>query len=274
MKCNRLYAFILLVLSWNCYAFPAIDNVTENYPNFHDNPLITDPMRLKIAPHLIPLDHPIKATLDFIFSQSRVLENERTLVDAGFEVIALPEPYSFIIVARHPAIPGYVFKLPLDSEKRSRKHLPHWSWLASRCAEAKKIRNVIKNKHIRYFSVPDKWLYVLPLYPYSSSLNPQPLILVAKDMEIVSHKESYLMWKNGIKRKHLDELYSIIKKGYGGKSVLHLIRNVPFTKHGKFAFIDTEGPQSDINLKYVKKHFSKEMQNYWDKLLSKSRSND
>ncbi|MGC2595206.1 MAG: hypothetical protein WA347_02875 [Rhabdochlamydiaceae bacterium] len=267
MKCNRLYAFILLVLSVNCFAIPVIGYATENYPNFHDNPLLTNPMRLKIAHHLIPLDHPIKATLDFIFSQSRVLENDRTFVDAGFEVISPPLPNSFTIVARHPAIPGYVFKLHLDSERRSRNQLPHWVWLASRCAEAKKIRKVIKHKNIRYFSVPDKWLFVLPVYPYSSSLNPQLIILVETDMELVSNEETEGMWKKGIKRKHLDELYSIIKHGYGGRSVLHLTRNVPFTKHGKFAFIDTEGPQSDINLKSVKKHLSKEMRDYWDTLV-------
>ncbi len=267
MKCNKFYTFILLVLYVNCFTIPLIGYVTENYPNFFDNPLLTNPMRLKIVHHLIPLDHPIKATLDLIFSHSRVLENETTFLDAGFEVIVPPLPNSFIIVARHPAIPGYVFKLHLDSEERSRQQLPHWVWLVSRCAEAKKIRKVIKEKNIRYFSVPDKWLFVLPVYPCSNSLHPQPIILVETDMELVSSEETERMWKMGIKRKHLDELYSIIKHGYGGRSVLHLPSNIPLTKHGKFAFIDTEGPQSDINLKAVKKHLSKEMRDYWDTLV-------
>ncbi len=265
---NRFYVFILVFLSLNCFAAAATSSVPQNYPNFEDNPLLTDQMRSKIADYLIPLNHPIKATLDSIFSQSRVLENERTLVEAGFEILVPPKANSFIIVARHPKVPGYLFKLNLDSETRSRKQLPHWLWLARRCAEAKKIRKIIKRNNIRYFSVPDKWLFVPPIYPYSSAVNPQPIIVVETDMQLVSKEESEYMWKKGIKTKHLDELYSIIKHGYGGSSVLFLVNNVPFTKNNKFAFIDTEGPQSDhLNYKFLKKYLSKEMQNYWDTLI-------
>ena len=225
-------------------------------------------MRSVIADYLIPFDHPVKATLDSIFSQSRVLENERTLVEAGFEVLVPPLANSYIIVARHPEIPGYVFKLHLDSEDRSRKQLPHWIWLVRRCAEAKKIRKTIKRKNIRYFSVPDKWIFVPPVYPYSSALNPQPMLIVETDMELVSPEETEYKWKKWVKTKHLDELYSIIKHGYGGISVLYLVNNVPFTKNNKFAFIDTEGPQSDhLKLKFIKKYLSKEMQDYWDSLI-------
>lgn len=221
-----------------------------------------------MADYLIPLDHPIKAALDSIFSQSRVLENERTLVDAGFEVLVPPYPNSYIIVARHPLVPGYVFKLNLDSETRSRENLPHWTWLVNRCEEAKKIRRAIKQKKIRHFSVPDKWLFVPPAYPFSSALKPQPVIVVETDMELVSVEESEHMWRYGIKTKHLDELYSIMKHGYGGRGVRYLANNVAYTKNNKFAFIDTEGPQAkDLNLKPIKKYLSKEMQKYWDSLI-------
>ena len=268
MNCNRFYVFVLLALSLNCFAIPAISSVRQEYPNFEGNPLLTDQMRSKIADYLIPLDHPIKATLDSIFSQSRVLENERTLVEAGFDILVPPSASSYIIVARHPEVPGYLFKLHLDSENRSRKQLPHWIWLVRRCAEAKKIRKIIKHKNIRYFSVPDKWLFVPPIYPYSSGSNPQPIIVVETDMELESSEVSEQMWRTGITCKHLDELYSIIKHGYGGSSVLYLPNNVPFTKNNKFAFIDTEGPQSDHpRLEFIKRYLSKKMQNYWDSLI-------
>ncbi len=264
---SRLYVFLLLFLSLHCLSIPASSSVRQDYPNFEDNPLLTDHMRSMIADYLIPLHHPIKAALDALFSQSRVLENESTLVAAGFEILVPPLAHSYIIVARHPEMPGYVFKLHLDSETRSRKQIPHWIWLVRRCAEARKIRKTIERKNIRYFSVPDKWLFVPPVYPYSSALNPQPIIVVETDMDLVSAEESEYMWKRGIKTKHLDELYSIIKHGYGGSSVLHLPNNVPFTKNNKFAFIDTEGPQSDhVKFKFVKTYFSKEMQEYWDDL--------
>jgi hypothetical protein len=268
MNCNRLYLFFLLAISLNCSSFATISSLHQDYPNFKNNPVLTNEMRLKIADYLIPLDHPVKATLDLIFSRSRVLESEETLVQAGFDILVPPMPSSYIIVARHPEIPGYIFKLHLDSENRSRKQLPHWIWLVRRCAEAKKIRKMIRQKKIRYFSVPDKWVFVPPPYPFSSALNPQPIIVVETDMELVSQEETESMWKNGIKTEHLDELYSIIKHGYGGPSVLYLIYNIPFTKNNKFAFIDTEGPQSSQpKLKFIKRYLSKEMQNYWDSLI-------
>ena len=268
MNCNKFYVFVLLVLGLNCFAFPAISCARQNYPNFEDNHLLTDHMRSKMFDYLIPIGHPIKAKLDSIFSQSRVLENERTLVEAGFEVLVPPLANSYIIVARHPEIPGYVFKLHLDSENRSRKQLPHWIWLVRRCAEAKKIRKIIKRKNIRYFVVPHKWLFVPPVYPYSSALNPQVVIVVETDMQLVSEEETRNKWKKGIKSKHLDELYSIIKHGYGGVSVLYLVENLPLTKNNKFAFIDTEGPQSDhLEFEFIKRYLSKEMQKYWDSLI-------
>lgn len=280
MNRNRCYTFILLTLSLHCFPIPATSTqpqeflrlgtsaVPQNYPNFKDNPLLTDHMRLMIANYLIPVDHPVKATLDFIFSQSRVLESERTLIEAGFEILVPPLPSSYIIVARHPEIPGYVFKLHLDSENRSRKQLPSWIWLVRRCAEAKKIRKTIQRKNIRYFSVPDKWIFVPPAYPYSTAENPQPIIIVETDMELVSQEETEYRWKKWIKPKHLDELYSIIKHGHGGMSVLYLVNNVPYTKNNKFAFIDTEGPQSKkVKFNFIKQYLSKEMQNYWDSLI-------
>lgn len=267
MSYHKFFASVLLFLSVNYSTLPLPCYASQSYPNLENNPLITSEIHSKITDYLIPINHPIKATLDSIFSQSRVLENERTLIDAGFDVFVSPMPSSYIIVARHPAVPGYIFKLHLDSESRSRKQLPHWTWLVRRCAEAKKIRQLIRRKNIRHFLVPDKWLFIPPVYPYSSALHPQPVVLVETDMELVSREETELMWKKGIKRKHLDEYYSIIKHGYGGVSVLYLINNVPFTKHGKFAFIDTEGPQSDhLNFKFIKKYLSKDMQNYWDTL--------
>ena len=215
--------------------------------------------------YLLPLDHPMKGAVDSIFSQTRVLENQRTLVDAGFEIIAGPMPYSYIIVARHPAIPGYVFKMYLDSERRERKKTPHWKWLLRRCIGAQRIRNVIRSEKISHFVVPDKWLYVLPIYPYSSSLNPEVVIVMETDMEPEDKGVSKQMWKTAITREHLDELYSILKERNGGH--LHMVKNVPFSKLGKFAFIDTEFLNSDYELERVKKYLSKEMQRYWDDLI-------
>ena len=267
MIIKKNYILIFMALFLSCFATSSAAEVS-NYPNFIDNPFLNTHMRAAIAPHLLPLDHPMKPVLDSIFSQSRVLENERSLIDGGFEVIAGPTLLSFVIVARHFAIPGYVFKLYLDSESRCRKQIPHWRWLAMRCIGAKGIKKLIKKNKIKYFSVPDKWLYLLPIHPFSSVINPQPVILMETDMEPECYEVTAHMWKTAITPKHLDELYSILKEGHGGHGLISLVANVPYTKRGKFAFTDTEDPQADLDLKYVKRFFSKDMQCYWDKLIN------
>ena len=115
--------------------------------SLHSNPNIGVELHGKpeIIPYLIPHDHPAKDSLDYIFSQSRVTENESSLVDAGFEIIA-KMPVSFVVVARHYAMPGYIFKIYLDSEVRTREGTPHWKLLSSRCKGARRIRKVIKKK--------------------------------------------------------------------------------------------------------------------------------
>lgn len=264
---QMIYSFLVFFVS--CFVAPVNGNTTFDYPHLTDNPYLDRKMQVELSPYLLPLNHPIKSALDRIFSQSRVIENERTLLDAGFSVIAGPMPLSFVIVARHPMIPGYVIKLYLDSETRQRKDVPHWRWLMRRCEGARGIRKIIKKKKIRYFSVPDKWLYILPVYPYSSVLTPQPVVLVETDMQPESFEVTERMWATAIKRKHLDELYSILRQGYGGHGTIFLTNNVPYTKLGKFAFTDTEDPQKEgLPLKHIKKYLSKEMQEYWESLIS------
>ncbi len=269
MKRKKYVRIFFLILSLNCFAIPLSVAASVDYPNVADNYLMPGDMRLQIMPFLLPLDHPMKAKLDAIFLRSRAVESERTLVDAGFEVIAGPMPNSYIMVVRHPEVPGYVFKLYLDSEKRIRKNIPHWVWLARRCAGARKIKKVIQAKKIKYFSVPDKWLYALPVYPFSSSSDPELVILMATDMELESLETTEQVWKNGIERKHLKELHAILKERYGGNSIVNLSANVPYCKNGKFAFTDTEDLRGHIRWDYVNKYLSKEMSHYWDTLTHK-----
>jgi hypothetical protein len=263
MSNKRKYLFGLLVFSLSCCVpLPSL-NAGQKYPNFKDNHLLTSSMRTRIAPHLLPLDHPMKPKLDAIFSQSRVLESPRTFADAGFEIIAGPMQFSYVIVARHPEVPGYVFKLYLDSAKRSRHGVPHWKWLVRRCEGAKGIRNIIKRKKIQHFVIPDKWLYVLPTYPFAKVSKPETVVLMETDMELVHNHTTMEKWRTEVTREHLDELYSILKHGYAGASTRNLYANVLHTQHGKFAFTDTEDPKRKVSLRVLQKFFSPEMAKYW-----------
>lgn len=270
MSLKKKYVMTFFAMGLSSFITPLPIEAALDHPNCKDHPFLNDQMQFRIAPHLLPIHHPMRAVLDSIFSKSRVLENEKTLLDAGFTIVAGPMHLSFVIVARHELVPGYVFKLYLDSESRQRKDIPHWQWLARRCDGAKGIRKIIARENITHFIVPDKWLYVLPVYPFSNIIDPQPLVLMETDMEPVSLEVSERMWKTVITRKHLDELYTIFKHGYGGQGTIFLTNNIPFTKQGKFAFTDTEDPREVLKLKYllhIKKYLSKDMQRYWDTLI-------
>ena len=251
--------FIFLVL---CAVCTAGEFEKSTYPYFADNPYLNEETRCSAAPYLLPLDHPIKPAVDEIFSRARVIDDETTLKEAGFEIIAAM-PGSFVVVARHPAVPGYVFKLYLDTEPRYKDGIPNHIWLIRRCVGAAFIRNLIEIKKIRYFKVPDKWLYILPWQHPSYGPCRSPLILIATDMQLVSEEMTRYAWKTYATRRHLKELYAILKRGHGSKRI---VENIPFTKQGFFAFTDTEYPVRKLPLEKVKHCFSDEMQEYWEKL--------
>ena len=236
------------------------------YPNFTDNPAINHRMRRVMAKYLLPLNHPMKPILDSIFSKSRAIENKDTLKKAGFRII-FEQKRSFIIVAKHPKVPGYLFKIYTDSASIYKDGMVGWELFKTRCAVAKKIRNIIKRHKLRHFTVADKWLYPLPIEPKSRCANSEPVILMVKDMHIYPTKKSKRMWQTKATRKQLRQLYVVFKKGYGSA---FLSNNVPYTKNGKCAFIDTEYKKRNITLWLVNRFLSKKMSHYWDRLVDKN----
>ncbi len=240
----------------DCYS------IYTTYPNFQNNPYLTNQQRSLMVEHLLPLDHPLKTQLDRLFTRSRVTHNEEALKNAGFSIIA-SMPGSFVIVARHQELPGYVLKLYLDSETRTKEGIPNCVWLAKRCIGAKIIREVINKKKLKHFTVPDKWLYILPPTPLATGPIPQPVLVIETDMKLVDELESKHAWQTVITPEHLNELHTIIKHGYGS---IRVAENIPYTKQGTFAFTDTEYPKRKLKMKRVSPYLSEELQPYWKQI--------
>jgi len=243
-------------------------NITFNhfysYPNFDGNPYIDKKMQKIMKPFCLPLNHSLVAILENIFSQSRAIENEQTFSNAGF-ITLFAQDTSFICVARHPLLSGYLVKVYLDNETRRREGIPGWQCLVNRCEGAANVRNLIKKKKLKYFTVPDKWIYPLPVPPKALPTRKlEPVILIVTDMKLVSPDESEEAWKNKITTKHLDELFCILSHGFSSCS---LVWNIPYTKSGKFACIDTEYPKRKFKYEQVKKFLSTPMKAYWDQLV-------
>lgn len=243
-------------------------NLIENYyramtyPHLENNPTINTDMAKMITPYLIPLNHRIKQSLDKIFEKSRAIKNEKAFDEAGFNTLFIQNLHSFIRVAKHDALPGYLLKVYLDSEpnERARKG---WEHLRNRCEGAANVRELIKRKKMVYFTVPDKWLYVLPPSTPSTDKD-QPVLLVVTDMNLVSDAKTKEAWETKATHELLDELYCVISHGYGSSG---LIRNVPYTKDKIFTFIDTEKPNKTPNYSKVREYLSPEMRAYWDSLV-------
>lgn len=234
-----------------------------HYPNLTDNPLFTEKIREQVNPYLMPLNHHMKPVLDDIFSRSRAIESLEALENAGFHTIS-----KFIAVARHPSVPGYLFKFYFDSEHRLRKEKrPGWARLVERCLGAKNIRKLISNEGIKEFIVPDKWIYPLPQHPLPRiqlDKEQQLIVLLVTEMDLVSSEECRQAWKTKITPRHLDELYCILSHGFAST---YLIANVSYTKQGKFACLDTEFAQRKLHYDRVTHYLSDEMQQYWIQLI-------
>lgn len=240
--------------------------IARAYPNFDDNPYLDKTMRQMLRSFLLPLDHPVKSALDGIFKQSRAVENDETLKNSGF-VILEKMSRSHVRIALHPSMPGYIFKIYPDCEQRKREGLPGWKWLKNRCEGANNICKLIQREKLVHFIVPDKWLYPIPSKPkpiLEPGQRPQPVLLIATFIPLVSRGECELAWKTKVTLDHLKELYCILSHGYASTC---LPANIPYTANNKFACIDTEYPARQIKYDNVKEYLCPEMCSFWDKLV-------
>lgn len=240
---------------------------TYSVEHLANNPLINKTIQKEISPYLIPSNSRLVPILEQLFS-TRVTLNSTTLTQAGFNILRR-QPRSFIILANHPATPGYLFKLYLDTELRMKQKTPGWRWFARRCSGAKLVRKVIAKKNIRHFVVPKKYIYVLPpstIPPKTAEIDPKPTILVVEDMQLVPKELNIAAWKNLVTPQILDELYTIISRANGSS---YRPDNIPFSYLGKFAFIDTEYPYRNPDFKSIRPYLSSAMCKYWDELVKK-----
>lgn len=212
----------------------------------------------KTSPHMLPKKHTLRPILDEIFRSPRVMTNATSFAKAGFITIDIRH-HNHMRVARHPDLPGYLVKVFLNSESPKSKRALNNMNFRQRCASADVIRRLIKKHAITHFTVPDKWVYAPPFSKKRTSH--RSLILVVTDMNIVSYKETEKAWKTEITPEHLRELILIKRKVSLSQTIPE---NIPYTKEGTFAFIDTE--KRTWHTQKMGQYFSPNMQAYWQTL--------
>ena len=123
---------------------------------------------------------------------------------------------------------------------------------------------------MKYFKVPNKWIYPLPANPsppISPAYTRHLIVLLVDDMHLASHNECLYAWYNKITPEHLNELYLIISYAKGSS---YRPDNIPLTLNGTFAFIDTEYPSHKPDYSSIKPHLNAPMLAYWNKLIKQS----
>lgn len=234
----------------------------SHYRNFTNNQCLSWHMKQLMAPYLLPQNHPTKRVLDKIFAKPGVIKNTTTLRKAGFTIFR-SQKKSYIRVLKHQRLRGYLLKVYPDTEQRIPKGYPGWKRLTMRCVVAKKIKRIIKDQHIRNFVVADKWIYPLPP-PKNRHYHQQPVVLIVKDMNIYNGERSRVAWKKKATHRTMRELHRIFSRGLGSP---YLAGNLPYTKRGRFAFIDTEFGRRKLPLTRMGRHFSPSLKRYWNSLV-------
>ena len=221
----RIFSFFLIVL---------ISNATCCFSGYVKNERIDDAYWNQAQSYLLPFDHPVRQKLDAIFHKTRATTSIKTFSKAGFQYLPLRK-WDNIIVAFHPKLKGYVVKVYLDDQIGISNQL-----LMQRIDGANSIKDAIKAfKAEKLCKAPNKWIYPLPEYPEAvSGLHEKFFILVEEDLQLVSASSNFKKWKSKVTKPQIKAVFNILQTVGLTDSVY--ITNIPFSKDGKIAFIDTE----------------------------------
>lgn len=199
-----------------------------------------------------------------LHSKERVTLNEQSLKKAGFKIIVKGK-WSKMIIASHQSLPGHLIKLYTDEE-------PDVSDLVKckkRVEGAQSVAAaIVKNGWCAFFKVPKKWIVPLPDHtPLPAGYTRKNFILLVEDADLISYEANIQKWKSNIVSPEcLEALYQLLKKEGLRDSVYPF--NLPFSKDGRIAFIDTEYHHEwPIPFKRLTKYLSSQNQAYWSSLF-------
>ncbi len=239
------------------------------FTDYDYNPHVPIELWLQLKPYFLPINHPVKEKLDRLFHDNRVTLSTETFTGAGFSITRRNRPYNAVVTG-HKELKGFLVKVYLDSQMA----IPEWQMWLNRINGIEVIRECVKKHGYTGFVLPKKWIYPLPTEPsppLSSSYHRKNFILVVEDMNILKHKQNKRFYKQKMNRELLTELYTVIMECQLTDCIS--IVNIPFTKRGKIAFVDTELFYNGTpNFSRLKKHLSKKMQIHLDHLIQEGTS--
>lgn len=220
-----------------------------------------------LTPYFLPEDHPIKTSLDRMFTQSRVTFSTKKFKKAGFPQNK-PRSSSGAMISKNPKLPGYFVKAYSDTNL---KIINEWKRWLNRITGAEAIREAIEQHSYQdIFKVPNKWIYPLPSEPAPKDKKKyvrKYFILIAEDMNAHTSKKSREIYSKLTDTRILDALF-ILFRDLGLKDSVNTFNSV-FTKDGRIAFIDTEVHHKwPVNYLRLKGCLNPKMAQYWQELIN------
>jgi hypothetical protein len=238
------------------------------------NPYIATTTWNQLKPHFLPEDHPIKQAMDEMFAPShgRIIKNTASIKKAGFTFIQCSGTKQPHVVA-HNKLKGYLLKIHTDDQNKFKSNDSHRFYARIKGAELT-AQCINQNNYQKFFTVPKKWIYPLPVKGQAPSKLKQMknFILVVEDVHILSSEENAFYWKSPLVTKELLEalVHVVIDTGLDDSIK---IDNIPFTKEGKIAFIDTEAHHIwPVYILKLKRSLTKKMQACLDSIEQRRKS--
>lgn len=204
----------------------------------HDEWRIFPPHKLKFEfnDYFLPKGHPLHPQLNKIFEDKdfSIFNSPQDLRLAGF--LVLERVHRGLMVAAHPDIPKFLFKKfqnDVDQESQLRN-------FQNRIQGARNLLNFIKKNRLNHIVTPKKWLYLLPKR-FSSEEKKRAYLLIVEKIDICpggnEENDEVAQCYRRMNFEILKELCTVVYYFRGLDSKLH---NMPFTRQGQIAFIDTE----------------------------------
>lgn len=213
---------------------------------------------------LLPKDHFLQDSLTKIFNREpKSYFDTILMIKLGFETIKISSNKRACIVARHPALKGFVFKFYRNGKSK----INSTGLLLARINGAEKIKNaILENQYESFFIVPKKWLWKPPQRVKKKHMS--QYLLIAEEIKILNKEKNSKAWSTIPSNEFLLALYALLNDLGLNDSVY--IDNIPFTKDGKVAFVDTEHYNNwPVDFTKLLNCLAPQMQAKWQEIIQK-----
>jgi hypothetical protein len=221
--------------------------------------------------YLLSKDHPLQDQLRELFKNREMFKSRKGFKKAGFQVFKRMN--RDLMIASHLSIKSYMFK-KFKNNVPLRHQLENY---LNRINGSRAVSAFIKSNNLRHIIVPRKWLYPLPEGFDDPETGERSFVLIVEKIDLCCHagtqKEEIASMYSNIDYDVLKELCMVL---YTFRGLDSTVFNMPFTKQGQIAFVDTErwNWEREGYLHKVMRYLDKERQDYALAIFEQLRAQD